>query len=111
MFINRREMTRSDLIRRLAQCSPHLTEADAARIVATVFEGIARHLVDGGRVELRGFGAFTTRRRAAGVGNNPRTNERVELKRTRSIHFRPGKKAREMVNIRYARVTDPSSKP
>ncbi len=68
-------MTKSELIKRLAATNPHLYARDVERIVATVFEQIVLALTRGERVELRGFGIFSTRGRSKRVGRNPRTGQ------------------------------------
>jgi integration host factor subunit beta len=70
-------MTKADLVRRLADANPHLYRHDIERIVATVFGRITAALARGDRVELRGFGAFSTRVRGGRTARNPRTGERV----------------------------------
>ena len=72
-------MTKSELITRLAELNPHLYLRDVERIVDTVFDEITQALVDGDRVELRGFGAFSVKHRDARVGRNPRTGEAVQV--------------------------------
>ena len=69
--------------------SPPLRVEDAELIVATVFE-ITAALVRGERVELRGFGAFTMRRRNARIGRNPRTQETVQVDEKTVPHFKVG---------------------
>ena len=64
-------MTKSELIIELAASNPHLRGADVELIVATVFDEITDALARGERVELRGFGAFTVKRRNARTGRNP----------------------------------------
>ncbi|MCW8087450.1 integration host factor subunit beta [Sabulicella glaciei] len=91
-------MTRSELIARLAEEYPHLRARDVEVVVATIFDRISATLAEGGRVELRGFGAFTTRRRAARTGRNPRTGEAVAVSGKGMPHFRPGKELRVRVN-------------
>jgi integration host factor subunit beta len=61
-------MTRAELIAELAASNPHLRQADVELIVVTIFDQISAALASGDRVELRGFGAFTTKRRAARTG-------------------------------------------
>jgi integration host factor subunit beta len=56
-------------------------------------------LAAGGRVELRGFGAFSTRGRDARVGRNPRTGETVSVKAKRVPYFKPGKEMRQRLNV------------
>ncbi|GBD42965.1 Integration host factor subunit beta [bacterium HR40] len=91
-------MTRSELVRRLAKAHPHLLQREIERIVATVFDTIATALVRGDRVELRGFGAFSVRERAARIGRNPRTGEEVQVPPKRVPHFKTGKELRERLN-------------
>ena len=70
-------MTKSELIARLATRNPHLYQRDVERIVATVFDEISKALASGHRVELRGFGAFSVKKRDPRTGRNPRTGERA----------------------------------
>ena len=70
-------LTRADLISELAASNSPLRIADAELIVVTIFDQIAAALARGERVELRGFGAFTVKRRNARIGHNPRTGETV----------------------------------
>src|SRR3546814_4311331 len=72
-------MTKSELIARLAEANPHLFQRDVERIVSTIFDEISAALARGDRVELRGFGAFSVKKREARVGRNPRTGEAVKV--------------------------------
>jgi integration host factor subunit beta len=91
-------MTKSELIARLAERNPHLYLRDVERIVDTVFDEITQALVDGDRVELRGFGAFSIKHRDARVGRNPRTGEAVQVEAKRLPFFKTGKGLRERLN-------------
>ncbi len=91
-------MTRSQLILRLAELNPHLYHRDVERIVATVFEEISAALARGDRVELRGFGAFSVKRRAARIGRNPRTGDMVQVAAKYLPYFKTGKELRERIN-------------
>ncbi len=91
-------MTRSDLIKRLSDANPHLFTRDIERIVGTVFEEISAALARGDRVELRGFGAFSARARAARVGRNPRTGNEVRVPDKAVPYFKTGKELRERLN-------------
>ena len=91
-------MTKSELIAELAIANPHLTAHDVERIVATVFDEITGALARGERVELRGFGAFTVKRRNARTGRNPRTGETVPVDEKAVPFFKAGKELRERVN-------------
>jgi integration host factor subunit beta len=87
-------MTRSELIERLAEAHPHLYTRDVERIVATVFERIVAALARGDRVELRGFGTFSTRARTGRPGRNPRTGEPVAVPDKTVLRFKAGKEFR-----------------
>jgi integration host factor subunit beta len=92
-------MTRSDLIRRIAEANPHLYLRDVEKIVATVFEELTKALERGDRVELRGFGAFSIRGRSARTGRNPRTGAEVDVPDKRVPYFKTGKELRERLNV------------
>lgn len=91
-------MTKSELIQRLAERNPHLYLRDVEKIVETIFEEITQALVDGDRVELRGFGAFSVKHRDARTGRNPRTGETVQVEAKRLPFFKTGKALRENLN-------------
>ncbi len=91
-------MTKSELIAELAVANPHLTTNDVEVIVATIFNEITAALARGERVELRGFGAFTVKRRQARTGRNPRTGEAVPVDEKVVPFFKAGKELRERVN-------------
>jgi integration host factor subunit beta len=91
-------MTKSELMADLASANPHLTARDVELIVATVFDEITGALARGERVELRGFGAFTVKRRNARTGRNPRTGETVPVEEKAVPFFKAGKELRERVN-------------
>jgi len=91
-------MTKSELIAHLAAANPHLRQPDIELIVATIFEEITTALTRGDRVELRGFGAFSTKRRDPRTGRNPRTGASVSVAGKSVPYFKPGKELRERVN-------------
>ena len=92
-------MIRSELVQMLARDNPDLALRDIELIVSTFFEEITRRLTEDGRVELRGFGAFSTRARDARTGRNPRTGEVVEVDAKRVPYFKPGKEMRARLNV------------
>jgi integration host factor subunit beta len=92
-------MTKSDLIKRLAEANPHLYVRDIERIVARVFEEISAALTRGDRVELRGFGAFSVRARAERIGRNPRTGDEVAVPNKVVPYFKTGKELRDRLNV------------
>jgi integration host factor subunit beta len=91
-------MTKSDLIKRLAEANPHLFQRDIEKIVSTVFDEVTQALARGDRVELRGFGAFSVRERDSRVGRNPRTGEEVQVPDKVVPYFKTGKELRERLN-------------
>jgi integration host factor subunit beta len=91
-------MTKSELIAELSAANPHLLGRDVELIVATIFNEITAALARGERVELRGFGAFTIKRREARTGRNPRTGEAVAVDEKLVPFFKAGKELRERVN-------------
>ena len=92
-------MIRSELVQKLCQDFPDLTQREVESVVSAVFDSITDQLAQGGRVELRGFGAFSTRKRDARLGRNPRTGESVQVDAKRVPYFKPGKEMRERLNI------------
>jgi integration host factor subunit beta len=91
-------MTKSELIIRLAEKNPHLYYRDVERIVGTIFDEIAGALSRGDRVELRGFGALSVKRRNARIGRNPRTGESVNVAEKHVPFFKTGKHLRQRLN-------------
>jgi integration host factor subunit beta len=92
-------MIRSELVQKLCLDFPDLTQREVESVVGAVFDSITDQLAHGGRVELRGFGAFSTRNRDARVGRNPRTGESVQVDAKRVPYFKPGKEMRERLNL------------
>lgn len=91
-------MIRSELLQAIAAENPELRPDEIEQVVSIFFDEIGKRLAEGGRVELRGFGAFSTRGRDARIGRNPRTGEPVEVPAKRVPYFKPGKEMRERLN-------------
>lgn len=91
-------MIRSELVEKIAEENPHLYQRDVEKIVSTVFNEIIEALARGDRVELRGFGAFSVKKRDARVGRNPRTGEAVQVAEKHVPFFKTGKLLRERLN-------------
>ncbi len=91
-------MIRSELLQALAKDNPELRADEVEQVVDIFFEEVAQRLTDGGRVELRGFGAFSTRERGARKGRNPRTGESVDVPGKSVPYFKPGKEMRQRLN-------------
>jgi len=101
-------MTKSELIAQLAAANPHLYQRDVERIVSTVFEEVTRALARGDRVELRGFGAFSVKRRPPRVGRNPRSGAAVQVAEKTVPFFKSGKELRARLNKASAAGTSQS---
>ena len=91
-------MIRSELIQIITDQNPHLYQRDVERIINTVFDEITNAMANGGRVELRGFGAFSVKRRDARVGRNPRTGASVDVEEKHVPFFKTGKLLRDRLN-------------
>jgi integration host factor subunit beta len=92
-------MIRSELVQLLADDNPGLSQREVEKIIAVFFDTISNHLAAGKRVELRGFGAFSTRARDARVGRNPRTGDPVDVDAKSVPYFKPGKEMRGRLNV------------
>lgn len=91
-------MIRSELIQKIADENPHLFQRDVERLVNTIFEQIIEAMAKGDRVELRGFGAFSVKKRDARMGRNPRTGESVAVEEKHVPFFKAGKLLRDRLN-------------
>ena len=93
-------MIKSQLLRRIADHNPHLYARDVEKIVGAILDEITAALTRGDRVELRGFGTFSVKRREPKVGRNPRTGAKVEVEAKMYPSFKTGKELRDRLNER-----------
>ncbi len=91
-------MIKSELVQKIADENPHLYQRDVERIVGTIFDEIIEAMAAGKRVELRGFGAFSVKKREARTGRNPRTGESVSVAEKFVPFFKSGKLLRDRLN-------------
>ncbi len=91
-------MIKSQLVEKLAAQNPHLLQRDIENIVNTILDEMSDALAQGGRIELRGFGAFSVKKREARIGRNPRTGEKVSVGEKYVPQFKAGKGIRERLN-------------
>ncbi|MBL1434592.1 MAG: integration host factor subunit beta [Rhodobacteraceae bacterium] len=91
-------MIKSELVQKIADENPHLYQRDVERIVGTIFDEIVEAMAAGKRVELRGFGAFSVKKREARTGRNPRTGETVNVEEKHVPFFKTGKLLRDRLN-------------
>jgi integration host factor subunit beta len=99
-------LTKSELIAEIATANPQLRGQDVEAIVATILDGITSALARGDRVELRGFGAFTVRRRGPRAGRNPRNGESVSIDGKPVDFFKAGKDLSRRVDVGKAASAD-----
>ena len=91
-------MTKSELIECIANRQDQLLPKDVEFAVKMILDSMTDALVDGLRIEVRGFGSFCLHFRAPRVGRNPKTGDSVELSGKYVPYFKPGKELRERVN-------------
>lgn len=91
-------MTKSELIAAIANKQPHLPQKDVELAVNIIIDAMTATLVDGDRIEIRGFGAFSIVNYSARIGRNPKTGEAVSVPERRSIHFKTGLELRKKVD-------------
>ncbi len=92
-------MTKSDLISALRK-EHDITRPDANYIVNLFFDEMSNALANGGRVEIRGFGAFSVKKYKAYTGRNPKTGEKIKIESKKLPFFKPGKELKERVDYK-----------
>ena len=88
--MSRHSMIKSELISVVSKRFPQLTLSDTALSIQTILNGMANHLANSGRIEIRNFGSFDVKLRLARISRNPRTGEKVYVGTRRSTRFKPG---------------------
>lgn len=91
-------IAKSELIAKLAEKYPQLAARDAELAVRTLLDAMTRTLVEGRRIEIRGFGSFALSTRPPRTGRNPKSGEVVSVPEKRVPHFKPGKELRQRVD-------------
>ena len=90
-------MTKSELIQKLAQ-ECNLSQDDAKMCVDIFVDKMREALLNGDRIEIRGFGSFKMKDYGAYTGRNPKTGEKVDVKPKKMPFFRAGKELKDFVN-------------
>jgi integration host factor subunit beta len=88
-------MTKSELIDSISRRQQTIPAKDIKLAVNLIIETLTEALTSDQRIEVRGFGAFTTRYRKPRLARNPKTGVAVHLASKRAIHFKPGKELKE----------------
>jgi len=91
-------VTKSELIEAVSSRKPELSKKDVETVVNTVFDTMVSAMAQDFRIEIRGFGSFVVKRRAARDGRNPKTGEKVFVPTKRIPFFTVGKELRERVD-------------
>ena len=91
-------MNKQDLIVKFAE-KEGLAYADSRFLVDMFFDKMAKSLVAGERVEIRGFGSFMVKKYAGYTGRNPRSGEKVKVKSKKLPFFKVGKELKERVDV------------
>jgi DNA-binding protein HU-beta len=90
-------VNKQDLVTVVAEAA-ELSKAKAGEVVDAIFESIQKTLKENQEVRLVGFGTFSTSRRKAGTGRNPRTGEEVKIPASTTVRFKAGKTLKDAVN-------------
>ena len=99
-------MTKRELIRQIAT-ELNIDQVTARKIVQRTLDYVLEAVAESGRVELRNFGVFEIKRRAARKARNPKTNEEVFVPAKNVLSFQPGKNVAKMIS--KARPAPPSA--
>lgn len=91
-------MTKKEIVKTISE-EIGLTQLKTKEIVQKTFDAIVETLVEEGRIELRNFGVFEVKQRAARKARNPRTGDRVEVPEKYVVTFKPGKEMEEKVRL------------
>jgi integration host factor subunit beta len=93
-------MTRAGLVAKLSKLYPYMSIRNIDKVISIVLNRIIEALMNGSRVELRGFGTFTVKDRKESVKRNPRTGEKIISRAHRIPCFRSGKQIKDLINGR-----------
>ena len=91
-------INKSDIVNQLKKSYPNFLRRDLEKLISVVLSEIKRALKRGDRVELRGFGVFSTNIQKARISRNPKTGEKVNTPEKKTIHFKMGKDLFEKIN-------------
>ncbi len=90
-------MTKADLIETLAN-KLGINRAEAEKALNIILDDIVHALKQGDRVNISGFGTFSTSTRDARTGRNPKTGETIQIAASRAAKFKPGKQLKDSLN-------------
>tara|TARA_S200000501_G_scaffold374169_1_gene423063 strand:+ start:1176 stop:1466 length:291 start_codon:yes stop_codon:yes gene_type:complete len=84
-------IVKSKLLKQLSQSYPNFLKKDLEKLSEIIFKEIKNTLKRGERVELRGFGVFSTNIQKARISRNPKTGDKVNTPQKKTIHFKMAK--------------------
>lgn len=90
-------MNKNDLIAAVAE-KAEISKKDADKAIKAITDVISDELVNGGKVQLVGFGTFEVSERKAREGRNPKTGETMTIEASKTPKFKAGKALKDMVN-------------
>ena len=91
-------IVKSKLLNQLKKSYPNFLKKDLEKVVSVVLNEIKQALKNGDRVELRGFGMFSTNIQKARISRNPKTGEKVNTPEKKTIHFKMSKEMFKKLN-------------
>ena len=95
---NKIKINRSHIMQILANQYTHLPNKTITEAIKYIFEIMTYTLANGNKIELRGFGSFSTRFRSTRNVRNPKTGQKIKLHSRRVVHFKPGKELNARIN-------------
>lgn len=93
-------MNKSDITERLHLLTPKLAKTETKKLVDSLFQFLVKQIAAGKRVEIRGFGAFSTKIRKAGKVRNPRHGTSIDAGERRVVYFRAGNEMKDRVDTK-----------
>ncbi|MDR0677293.1 MAG: integration host factor subunit beta [Holosporaceae bacterium] len=93
-------MTRADLIKKISEVYPYMHARNVEKVVSIIIGTITNALKNEDKVELRGFGTFSVKKRGKTKGRNPKTGEEVVIESKNVPFFKAGKKLKDVINGR-----------
>lgn len=90
-------MNKYDLIDEVVK-QGNISFKEASLVVNTVFDSMLSAVLKSERIEIRGFGSFTTRAYKPYLGRNPKTKEKIEVKPKKLPHFKPSRDIKKLLN-------------
>lgn len=92
------KMNKKDLVQNIIMSNPTLTKKSVDEIVNSVFDNMVEALSKGETVDVFGFGKFEVTERKERDGINPATKERIRIKASKNVKFKPAKSLKDKVN-------------